>query len=462
MSNLKIYDYLYFFSLSIVVFIFINYIRLNVDSLWILHCAKQIIDGATLYVDKIDVNPPLIFIYSIIPVMFSKITSISMENSYILFVLVLVFLSTFLCFKIIKDIYKENENRILIYSIFFILTISTTSNFGEREHLFVIFVFPYILYHLYKEQIFISNGFLIFIAIFAALGFNLKPHFFIVFVFLEFYFFFKSKRFSSFFRIDTIIIALSGIFYLLIIKLFFEEYITLIIPFSIQSYTNAFNKSFLELLIVPEILITFIAFVLFFLNKKKLFKFDINILFIAIFASLLFYFLQAKGWSYHRVPIFSFVQFFCVILFLYILKNRLYLLIVIPIYIFALYIIPSVNPTYPALKKYIEKIPDNKTISIISMDIAQGVFLLKPSHIWASRYSAYFMFPSIFIDKNEYVKKITLKAINEDLLKYNPDIIIFQNKFFYDFLISNDLDTKNLFDNYYKNSYLNNYLILRK
>ena len=113
--KIKIFDLLYFFAVLSTVVLFFNYFPLNEDSKWILHCADEMTKGAILYVDKIDVNPPLIFIYSIFAVFISKITFLSLINSYILLVILIICFSLYLCWKILDDIFKDDNSKIRVY-----------------------------------------------------------------------------------------------------------------------------------------------------------------------------------------------------------------------------------------------------------------------------------------------------------------------------------------------------------
>ncbi len=463
MYRLKSYDIVYLLTIIFTVYIYIHTFKLNVDSIWILHCANEMLNGATLYIDKIDVNPPLIFLYSTIAIKLSDITNLSSESSYITLVLVLIFSSIYLIYNIIKNHYTNKKIRFLLYSLLFILTISTTSNFGEREHIFIIFVLPYIFMQIYKDKIHFSRKTLIYISIFAALGFNLKPHFFILFFSIELFNLIQKKNIKYFFRIDVIIIVSSAFIYLLIIYLFFIEYLTQVIPLSLESYTKVFNNNFYSLLVNGEVIFTIGVLLIYSFGLRKYINlFFTNIVIISIISLFIVYILQQKGWSYHRLPLFLLAQLFCLLILFNIKKEKIYFVFLIPIYLFILYFNPSNNPNYISLKKYINSIQNNKTISIISMDITQGLPLLKKSQIWASRYASYFMFPSVIFENKKVVKKIMLETTYKDLLKYNPDIIIFQNKKFYDFFIEEDLRIKKIYNLKYIETINGKFLILVK
>lgn len=152
LKQLKVFDYLYVLFITFSVTLYFKFYPLNVDSTWILHCAKEMLNGSTLYVDMIDVNPPIIFIYSTVAVLFSKITSISLIISYIFIILVLIFTSLYIVVRILEKInnLSKNDLRLFSYFLFFSLTILISYNFGQREHLLIIFIFPYFIATLFK------------------------------------------------------------------------------------------------------------------------------------------------------------------------------------------------------------------------------------------------------------------------------------------------------------------------
>lgn len=459
LKQLKFFDFLYILFITLSVTLYFKLYPLNVDSTWILHCAKEMLNGSTLYVDMIDVNPPIIFIYSTVAVLFSKITSISLNISYIFIILVLIFTSLYIVIRILEKInnLSKNDLRFFSYFLFFSLTILISYNFGQREHLLIIFILPYFIATLFKIEMNIK--FRLIISIFAALGFNIKPHFFLIFFFIEFVnLTYYKNLFKIIFRIEFLVIFLSGLIYLGIIYFYFPEYINFIVPFSMNAYLNTFNKPFLELLINYEFILFLLLFFIFLYLVKNKLSFNYQIIFISILACITIYFLQQKGWSYHRVPLLFFTSFLFIYLIIFEKKSNFYI-VLIPIF----FAIPlnnlNSNPNYIQLKELINTLPDKSSIYIMSTDIAQGEPLLKETQVWASRFPSLFMLNSI--NSNAYIKKYTFESIYEDLKKYNPQYLIFpnyKNGFdFYNFIISNSNDIKNFYKTYYKINY-NNYI----
>ncbi len=470
MIKFKLIDFLFSLLILSLVIIYFNFYSLNVDSTWILNSAKNLVLGSKMYVDIIDVNPPLIFIYSTIAIFLSQLSSLNIINSFILLVLFLISISSIFSWYIIRNIKfnKKEGKRYFIYAVIFILVISVTYNFGQREHLFMIFIFPYLLFKIYeKYNKNLPFPIRLFIGLFAALGFNLKPHFFLIFLAIELLHILDKKSISNLLKIESIIIIFSPFFYFFIIYYFFPEYINFMVPFAIETYVDLFNKSFYTLIINYEFIFFLLTFLIFIFFTKKKFSLSTKTILVASVSSLIIYLLQQKGWSYHRVPFFTISLLFFIHITIYKSNNKsIYFIFLIPfIFMVSYYNILNVYQ-YNDLKKILNQLPSKSSILIISMDIAEGQALLQKSQIWASRFPSFFMMPSIFRNNNSKIKKYMFNSLIEDLIKYKPNYIIFSkhptNYNLYNYFIEENAKLKTFYTKYYKITFDKNYIILLK
>lgn len=466
--KIKLNDYIYSFFILSLIFVYFNNNSLNVDSTWILYSAKNMLNGEVLYKDIIDVNPPLIFIYSTIPVFIAKTFSINAEFVYILFILTIISISSFLSFLILKSVFEKKDLvKYYTLSIFTILSIFPTYDYGQREHLLIIFILPYILTMMFKEELNFSIKIILFISLFASLGFNIKPHFFLIFILIELVFIIHKKTLFSIFRIDFLIIVFSAFFYVLIITFLFPEYINNIVPLAIETYSDVFNKPYSFLLLKLEFFFClFLSLYWLFFTKRDL-KLPSKVLLSAIFASLVIYLLQQKGWSYHRLPLLLIsLLFLAYISFSLFQKKKIYSITFLPIIIMILYSNIVNVPKFNSLQNIIDSLNKNEKIHITSVDIAQGQALLKDSQIWSSRFPSLFMLPSLLKNENKKIKDYTFNSIYSDLIKHNPKTIIIPSKKlgfdYYAYLTSNDIRIKKIYENYYKMNITNEYIILTK
>lgn len=406
-----------------------------------------------------------------IPALFSNLTSLSLEHSHILFVLFLLSLCLYLVSKVLNLYSNKNENltRYYLYTISLILTICLSYDFGQREHIFMIFIMPYIIMMLFKNEINLSSLNICLIAIFASLGFNIKPHFFLIFISIELVYICYTKNISSIFRKESLIIILSAFLYLIIIYTQFNEYIEFIIPLAVDTYTNLFNKSYIFLLIKHDILLLLLVLLFCFIFTRNRNNYQIMIFISMIISSLIIYILQQKGWAYHRVPIFIISLLFLTYITINLLKkdSRVYVIGFIPIVIYILILNIQAVPNFKELKDILRNLQSNSKIHIISTDIARGqALLVQNNQIWTSRFPSIFMLPSLLEKENKELQSYLFNAIYEDIKKYEPNTIIFCGKYssfdYYKYFLSKDLRLKELYETYYKKSIIDGYIILSK
>ena len=321
---------------------------------------------------------------------------------------------------------------------------------------------------MYRYEIDLPKSYIITIAIFASLGFNLKPHFFLIFVLVELIFLIHSKKLFSFLRVDFFIIVLSGFFYLLLIYFFFNEYISFMIPFAIETYTDVFNIPYItlfknfETFTLLSILILYICFA----RRKTSLQ---NLTLVAtIFASLVIYVIQQKGWSYHKIPFFTFSILLLFNIFSTCPKKQIYSIVFIPLILYMMYFNTFIRHSnrHVELKPILKEFPKDASIHILTTDIGGAQPLLNQSkQVWASRFPSLFMLPSM-IKNNQKVMDYTFDSIYEDLLKYKPDIIVFpalENRFdYFGYFTSKDERLDIFYKKYYTLRKKDNFIILYK
>ena len=486
--ELKLFDYIYGLFIFCIPFVYFTFSPINVDSSWSLYLGKQILEGSTLYVDFLEVNPPLVFIYFTFVNLLANIFSLPITYAFIFFILVLILISTYYSYIVLKSIYKTQTYiiRTYLYFIILILSLFVTYDFGEREHIFIILIFPYILLMMYRNTIKLSSYHIISIAIIASLGFNIKPHFFLIFLGIEVVYLLHTKKISSLFRKDFLIITASAFVYLFIIFVFFKEYYTFMIPFAIDTYTDAFRIPSINLLFRTECIFAMFISIFFFIISKKRTNLDNKILLSVILTTLLMYILQEKGWAYQRLPLFIISLFFLLHYTMvyfrtnkndkkkkdYIMISLYYIYMIVILSFLSIILNSNMNNVYyyKNLKKIIYQFPNHSSIMIMSTDIAQGQPLLKKSQTWASRFPSLFMLSALRQKQNynnhNKIKTYTLNAIYEDLLKYKPDIIVFPSKKlgfdYYNYFTKEDERLKNIYEKNYIFKIQNNYIILIK
>src|SRR3990172_57686 len=86
----------------IIIWFFILYFQqLHTDVLYFLYWTERVVDGARLYVDIKDINTPITFYFNYPIILVAKFLGLSVELSFKVFVVNLLFGIIFLCKKIL-------------------------------------------------------------------------------------------------------------------------------------------------------------------------------------------------------------------------------------------------------------------------------------------------------------------------------------------------------------------------
>jgi len=434
---------MFYLLLVIPVIIYFNFFPLNEDTYWIMYSTQNMLSGATLYIDIIETNPPLIFLISIIPVSVAEYFSISLSTSYISFIILLVSLSAYL----INKLFKEDINlsplqvHLLSISIFFILLISPSGDFAQREHIMIIFLLPYIIMSMLRYKITFSKKLIIVVVLFSLFGFNLKPHFFLIFLTIEVIYLLKFKDFCSLLRLENILIVGSGFLYVGFIAMFFREYITFIIPLALEAYTDVFNQSLGRLFLHYDILfgIFVIVYISLFALKKE--RFEFYILFSVMGSFLIIYLIQSKGWHYHLLPFFMITLLNIVYGIVIYVEHKVYKYAGIGIVFVVMILYNNMYfNRYSRLNTLLGDLKKDVPVVVFTMEMAMGLpLVIQNRQQWASRFLSLWMLPSTL--NNKSIKKYVLDSVYSDLKKFQPMYIIFPTYYddtkYYKYFIQN-------------------------
>jgi len=258
-------------ALLLAAFPLLLLIPIGHDQIWTLWIGRQLLGGAQLYRDIIEVNPPLWF-WMAVPQ-----AAIGIPSPFALtgFCAAAIALSLWL----IPPCY-----RLPSLAAFTLLPLL---DFGQREHFTLIATAPYVFLIAARATGQTVRHPLI-IGLFAAFGFALKPHFALVPIVLELLIWSERRL-----RAETLAIAACAILYAAAVVLFAPEYLTETVPMLLETYGQIQGPS-----ILPFVLILFAVGGLALLRPSR----TALMLLCAALAYLLAMILQGKGWSYHSVP----------------------------------------------------------------------------------------------------------------------------------------------------------------
>jgi hypothetical protein len=274
------------------------------DVAWQLWIGRQLDHGARLYNDIIETNPPLWFWMAVPVDRLSDITHIRSDHLLIVLIGFAAALSIAATDRLTGDIGRRRRTFFLAYGAL-VLVGMPWLEFGQREHIALIGALPYsALVARRRGGRPVSPVLAAAIGVGAALGFALKHYFLLVPGCLELWLVAGTGRKWRPFRAETLAIIGVGLIYALALSTLGHDYLANVVPLLFLAYGATGAKHFQDLL-QPAVISSFLSVAILLSNWRLLRREEASTavsLIIAASAFSLAYFVQAKGWSYHALP----------------------------------------------------------------------------------------------------------------------------------------------------------------
>lgn len=274
---------------------------LNHDVAWMLLAADRVLGGQTLYVDLIEVNPPLIIWLSMIPVLVSRSLAISEVLSFRLIVLGLMAGSVFLSSRALEG-NPRARRPILILAVVALLPL-VGYDFGQREHLMLGLFLPYlILASSRAEGRAVSPSLAGVIGLAAGIGIAIKPQFVPLWVAIEALLAWERQDRLSWWRTETLLVAAVGLAYGVAVLALTPDYLRMA-RWVLPLYARCSPAPLAEMLAEPATMITTLAGLGFLTVRLRDEHRRVGrLLLVADLSLLAIAFVQDKGFRYHFYP----------------------------------------------------------------------------------------------------------------------------------------------------------------
>jgi len=278
---------------------------LHSDVSWYLVATDRFLDGARLYRDVIEVNPPLAFYLMAPPVLVARLLGISATAVFVGYVFLLLALSLWLADRALRQMPNvTNQARgAFLLAMFGALVLLPLPVFGQREHLMLILAVPYILLLGYRlDGRDCPTALAIIIGACAAVGIGLKPYFVIVPALLELHLMVIRRTPFAAFRPESVMLLAGLVGYVAAAGLLNPEYFSFMLPYALAVY-DAYSSSLVAVLTRPAVLILLLPACAFALAYAARAADRRSVAFaIASVGFFIGYVLQSKGWDYHLLP----------------------------------------------------------------------------------------------------------------------------------------------------------------
>ncbi len=278
------------------------------DTAWYLYAAGRVLDGAHIgATDIVDVDPPLIIWLSEIPVALSRALGVLPETAMKLCLAPLVLLSAAWCASLIRKSEHNHSPAMSLWLAVVILyatTVHPWAYLGQREHLLVLFVLPYLVMaaiRLGGTSPATWDGVAAGLA--AALGFSLKPQHLLIAAGVEALLAYRRGSLSGLLRPEVVSLVLGGGAYCAAVWIFAPEYLFKVVPFAYQTYLD-YARVPLTSMLTPMRAAKVIGFVVLwalFRRRTRLQALS-DVLVVAGLGASAAYLIQQKAISYLAVP----------------------------------------------------------------------------------------------------------------------------------------------------------------
>lgn len=251
------------------------------DAIWQIWIGRQLLGGARLYSDIVEINPPLWFWMAMPLAGIGDGLGLSSQAT----------ITGFFCVAIALALYLTPRRfRLLALPV---MTLLPLQDFAQREHFALISTIPY-AFLIASRASGERPRHALAIGLFAALGFALKPYFILVPIALELLLWNRHRV-----RAETLALAGAALAYAAAVLLLAPDYLTHVVPMARRAY-GAFIGEFTSPVLVALSLVLTAGGVL--IGRRKGSPASRALLLAAI-AFLPAVLLQGKGWSYQTLPV---------------------------------------------------------------------------------------------------------------------------------------------------------------
>ncbi|HXA21309.1 MAG TPA: hypothetical protein VNW90_03350 [Acetobacteraceae bacterium] len=288
--------------LAIVLFVMLR-TPLKDDVAWLLYVARRWLAGRELYVDVVEVNPPLIVWISAIPIRLASVLGIDAQYTAIPFFVAAVLGCAWWTASLLQGSSRLFEDRVPVFAaIGTVLLVVPAGDLGQREHLLVAAILPYLV--LFARSLDGERPALrasLIAGVLAGLGCALKPRYVGVFIVLEGL---ALLRGLSPVRTQSIAAGAALLVYAGLIALICPAYLRRAVPLALALY-GASDSPFRHLLI-DSLRLMFgqtVALLLWWNRRRRMPEANL-MLTLVVFAitSTAICFMDGKDWFYHRLP----------------------------------------------------------------------------------------------------------------------------------------------------------------
>ena len=421
---------------------------INHDTAWYLHATRDWLNGARLYVDIVEVNPPWNFYLTIPVIWVSDLLSLSPVNAQYLVLAGLLAMSLSWIWVLLQSHGRLSHLRQLwvLAGAALALTVPAASGVAQREHIMVLLIAPYVFGYLLLDR---PDGGIggVARALVAAIGLCIKPHFMLFPVALTFVRVLQARSFAPIWSLSNVTIVTVGALYVVMVRAVHPEYLDTIVPMALLVYGDYGLGSSLVMERAEHAIFFFLCYVIgvgYWLHGLPK---GTGFILALVIAALLIYISQWTGYRYQAFPIKAFITLFAVWLLAHTpLKSIPAISAVTLLGLLALDAVrvgfyPQL-PT-PVFREAVREAGPNPGVMVFSTSLQPAFPLVVEENArWTSRYPTFWLVPGALrgtretnceaepylCDEYAAILHETRRAIVADFVSGAPDVLIFDKR----------------------------------
>jgi hypothetical protein len=436
-----------FFVVIAALFALQAYLRFQADAFpdvaWFIYVADQLLHGKTLYVDIMEVNPPL-GIWLVVPgVWIAEKLNIDGATAVYATMIAMSAVTIWLCDRSLQfyEVISKQTRRLILLIVAVAILFLPGAFFGEREHFMPLLFLPWLFLRIVPNAATgRTSAELLFIGFLAGAAICIKPHSIFAPLLVEFMLFLRCRNIRSFVAVENFGATLFVIFYGLLIWFFAPKFLSEMIELGSKAYVPFYGNGFVETLVGTILTIPPFLMAIFIRYRLTLLKADTQFLdglLMAVLGFIVSYFVQMKGFGYQILPadILASITSVSGAVILWQLQRKISATVVFAICISTLLVLllpQTISRSFKTWDGIVDRnAPQAKSLFIASTKLSDGFpYVQRRNIVWASTLPSQWLAP--YVDSKWKVglvpqDAIVLRALNltvTDLITFKPDIVI--------------------------------------
>jgi hypothetical protein len=274
------------------------------DAAWYLYVAQGLLHGKKLYINFVEVNPPLGMWLVVPPVWIAERTGFASGTCLYSYLFALTAMALALCWRYAKT-EMPSTRALMLVATSAILLFAPGNNFGQREHYMVLMFLPWVMLRMQRAPQ--AKGWeRVLVGVAAGLAIALKPHAIFAPLCVEAMLCFQQRNWRQAFALENIAAVVAVLAYGLAIAIFTPEFFDGIISLGRTAYLPYYGYPLPVVLMDAKWAVIFMVLGLLGISDKR-----VQIYWAAALGFFVSYFLQNKGFTYHILPATIFALLAC-------------------------------------------------------------------------------------------------------------------------------------------------------